>query len=129
MATYPATLLPHKSYPILSGDDVLGYYFIRETKMDIYKFLEEKNYTRDDIIRKIIEPQPSLREVFELSVFLYGYYKEEYIGIRIEDKSLYTDWTSESSDLSKDSIGYSQEEMFPLFLNVSELYQKTINFK
>jgi hypothetical protein len=113
---------------MLSPDSVLDYHFIREIKMDVYKLLEV-NYMVDDIIRKIIEPQPSLNEVFDLSVFLYGCYEKRHIGIRVNDKSLYADWINDSSDISAGDIKYSQEEMFPLFLNAGKLYQKTINFK
>jgi hypothetical protein len=73
MALYPSILLPQKAYPLLVNREILNNALIRETTTDLYLLLEKKGYTPDDILPFIVAPQPSLREVFELSLFLYGY--------------------------------------------------------
>jgi hypothetical protein len=69
-----------------------------------------------------------LREVFELSVFLYGYYDERYTGIRVEDSALYADWTNEQPDLKAGDIQFSQETVYPLFLRAEKLDKQEIDF-
>jgi hypothetical protein len=101
---------------------------VRETKVDVYQFLTKPGYEPDDILPLVIAPQPSLREVFELSTFLYGYYKDQHIGIRIDDAALYADWNSELPGLRTDDIRFSHEKAFPLFLAAKKLDRQEIDF-
>jgi hypothetical protein len=80
MATYPKILLSHKPYPFLSNEEISGSSLVRETVIDLYPILNKRGYAPDDIVRFIVAPQPSLREVFELSVFLYGCYDERILN-------------------------------------------------
>jgi hypothetical protein len=80
MPRYPEILLPKKNYPLLTNAMVNDYTLVRETLTDLYVFLARQSYEPDDILRFVVAPQPSLREVFELSVFLYGYGKI-YFGV------------------------------------------------
>jgi hypothetical protein len=80
--------------------------------MDLYQFLSKPGYTSDDILPLIVAPQPSLREVFELSVFLYGYYDEQHIGIRVNDAALYTNWNNELPELKVEDIEVSQGNVY-----------------
>jgi hypothetical protein len=79
----------------LANGEISNNALIREAATNLYLLLGRKEYTPDDILPFIVAPQPSLREVFELSLFLYGYYDERYCGIRVNDKTLYADWTEE----------------------------------
>jgi hypothetical protein len=65
---YPE-LLPgaSSSLPALKDEDMREFFFVRETVGNI------AGYSVDDIIKEIIKPQPSLKEVFELSLYLFGY--------------------------------------------------------
>lgn len=127
MEEYPEVLLPRRSYPpALSENEVLPYCLVRETQDNLYPLLE-KDYEGDDIIRKIVEPQYS-GEVFELSVFLYGYYAEDHVGIRVDDPSLYESWSPDLPDLSTQNIAFSCKALFPLYLSAENFYQKTIQF-
>jgi hypothetical protein len=128
VARYPKILLPYRTYPILKNEDVKNNALVRETKVDAYQFLTKPGYEPDDIIPLVIAPQPSLREIFELSTFLYGYYKDQHIGIRIDDTSLYADWNSELPELSTGDIRFSYEKAFPLFLAAIKLDRQEINF-
>ena len=128
MDEYPETLLPRQSYPVLSGDDVLNFYFVRETLEDIYDFLEQ-GYTEKDIVRKIFKPETPSRDVFELSVFLYGYYDEIHRGIRVDDASLNEYWTNELPDVKANSIVYKREKGFFLFLKAAKLHNQSVEFK
>jgi hypothetical protein len=125
---YPEILLPQKSYPALSNADVRENTLVRETPADVYSFLNRPGYENDDIIHMIVAPQPSLREVFELSLFLYGYYTEDHIGIRVTDKILYADWTADQDELSPEGIAYSQEAAYPLFLAAAQLDNQQIDY-
>ena len=69
---YPTILLPRQTYPILENQDIRDNTLVRETMIDVYPFLEKAGYEPDDILPFVVAPQPSLREVFELSTFLYG---------------------------------------------------------
>jgi hypothetical protein len=92
MALYPVSLIPRKAYPIFVNEEISNNALIREMTTNRYLLLGKKGYTPDDILPFIVVPQSSLREVFELSLFLYGYYDERYCGIRVNDKTLYADW-------------------------------------
>jgi hypothetical protein len=128
VAGYPEILLPRHTYPILKNDDVRDNVLVRETMADVYQFLTKPGYESDDILSLVIAPQPSLREVFELSTFLYGYYKEQHIGIRVKDADMYTDWNKKLPELAADDIQFSQEKTFPLFLAVIKLDRQEIDF-
>ena len=81
----------------------------------------------NEIIPKIIAPQLSEREIFEFSIFLYGYYDEFCVGIRVLDDSLYQFWTDDMLDIPYNSISYKRNSLFTLFLYTDKLYQKKID--
>lgn len=128
MGIYPEILLPKKPYPLLSNDEIAPNALVRETTVNIYPFLEKKGYAPDDLLPFIVAPQPSLREVFELSLFLYGYYDERHCGIRVNDKALYADWTEEQDELVIEGIQFIQETAWPLFLAAQKLDRQVIDF-
>ena len=125
---YPKILLPRQVFPMLENDDIKDNALVRETKVDVYQYLSKPRYEPDDILPLVVAPQPSLREVFELSVFLYGYYDEQHIGIRVNDTALYTDWNKELPELNVEDIKLSQENVYPLFLAASKLNQQEIEY-
>jgi hypothetical protein len=125
---YPQVLLPQQSYPTLENEDIKDNAFVRETKIDVYPLLSKTGYEPDDILPLVVAPQPSLREVFELSVFLYGYYDEQHIGIRVNDTALYADWNKELPELKVGEVKASQENAYPLFLAASKLNQQKIEY-
>jgi hypothetical protein len=121
-------LLPKRAYPSLSNEEIADCALVRETLIDLYPILNKRGYTPDDIVRYIVAPNPSLREVFELSVFLYGYYDERHTGIRVADSALYADWTYEQPDLRAEDILFEQETVYPLFLMAGKLDRQKIDF-
>ncbi|GBU27818.1 hypothetical protein R84B8_01359 [Treponema sp. R8-4-B8] len=128
MARYPEILLSRQTYPILKNDDVRDNALVRETTVDVYQFLTKQGYEPDDILPLVIAPQPSLREVFDLSTFLYGYFEERHIGIRVNDAALYADWNNELPELMADEIQFYQETAFPLYLAAAKLDRQEIDF-
>jgi hypothetical protein len=128
MPQYPEILLPKKNYPVLVNAMMNDCALVRETLTDLYVFLAKQSYGPDDILRFVVAPQPSLREVFELSVFLYGYYDERHIGIRAADKSLYADWKGDLPELKAEDIQFSKQNVYPLFLAASKLDNQEIDF-
>jgi hypothetical protein len=128
MALYPVSLLPRKAYPLLANEEITYNALVRETTADLYVLLGKKGYTPDDILPLVVAPQPSLREVFELSLFLYGYYDERYCGIRVNDASLYADWSEEQPELAAETIQFTQESAWPLFLAAQKLDRQIIDF-
>jgi hypothetical protein len=125
---YPEILLPKRSYPILSNEDIMDCALVRETLIDLYPILDKRGYTPDDIVQHIVAPNPSLREVFELSVFLYGYYDERHTGIRAAESALYAGWTNEQPGLRAEDIQFVQESAYPLFLRSGKLDRQEIDF-
>jgi len=106
VARYPENLLARQTYPSLKNDDIKNNTLVRETMVDVYLFLTKPGYEADDILSLVVAPQPSLREVFELSTFLYGYYEDRHIGIRVNDAALYADWNEELPELKADDIQF-----------------------
>jgi hypothetical protein len=92
----------YKDYPVLSGEEISHCSFVRETETNLYI---QDNFNADDFIRKIIPLKTSSADVFELSVFLYGYFNEKHIGIRKPGR------------------------FFPLFLRVNKLYKRSILYE
>ena len=128
MKSYPEILLPQRTYPILKNEEVNHNALVRETVIDVYQFLAKAGYEPDDILPFVVAPQPSLREVFELSTFLYGYYEEKHIGIRVVDTTLYVGWKKDMPDLKADEIKFSQDKAYPLFLAAAKLNRQEIDF-
>ena len=128
MARYPGVLLSRQAYPVLKNDDVKDNALVRETMVDLYLFLAKPGYEADDVISFVVAPQPSLREVYELSTFLYGYYEDRHIGIRVSDTTLYADWNKELPELVADDILFIQEKAFPLYLAAAKLDRQEIDF-
>jgi len=126
--SYPEILLPRQTYPILTNEDIKNNALVRETIFNVYQFLAGTEYEPDDIMPFVVAPQPSLREVFALSTFLFGYFKEEHIGIRVDDTTLYADWNKDLPGLKRDDIKFSQEKAYPLFLAATKLDHQEINF-
>jgi hypothetical protein len=128
MEIYPAILLPKLSYLLLENNEVSSCFFIRETPVDIYAFIAKPGYEPDDMLPLIVAPQFFLREVFELSLFLYGYYDEHHIGIRADDTTLYEDWEKNQPELKVEDIRFTQKIAYPLFLAASKLDHQEIEY-
>ena len=128
MERYPEILLARQAYPVLKNDDVKDNALVRETMVDLYQFLAKPGYEADDIIPFVVAPHPSLREVFALSTFLYGYYEDRHVGIRVGDTTLYADWNKELPELIADDILFIQEKAFPLYLAAAKLDRQEVDF-
>jgi len=126
--SYPEILLPRQTYPTLANEDIKNNALMRETIIDVYQFLARTEYELDDIMHFLVAPQPSLREVFALSTFLFGYFREEHIGIRVDDAALFVDWNKDLPELKGDDIKFSQEKAYPLFLAATKLDHQEISF-
>jgi hypothetical protein len=59
---------------------------------------------------------------------MYGYYDEQYCGIRVSDRTLYADWTEEQPELAAETIQFAQESAWPLFLAAKKLDRQMIDF-
>ena len=128
MALYPKILLPRKKYPLLKNQEVRNNTFVRETMTDVYQFLSKPGFMADDILPLVIAPQPSLREVFELSIFLYGYFQECHIGIRTNNTALNADWNKSLPEIKSRDVPFTQVKAYPLFLTAAKLDHQEIDF-
>lgn len=100
MICIPRAIRPHKNYPVkLNETDILAYSFIRETEENFYI---QEDLDINDFIRKIVPANTSKTDIFEYSVYLYGYYNEKHVGIRNKSFS------------------------FPLFFKANKLYNMPI---
>jgi hypothetical protein len=125
MKSYPEILVSKQEYPELDIGKVASHYFIRKTEEDIYPFLEK--YKPLELIDKIL-PNTTKRDVFVLSVSLYGYFDESHISLKISDSTLNQYWSRNMPNIPPDRIVYSIEPGYPLFLGAKKLYKHPIFF-
>jgi hypothetical protein len=85
-------------------------------------------YEQMDNLFVIVTPRPSLREVLEQSFFLYGYYDGRYFCVRVNDKTLYANWTREQPELVAETIQFTQKSILPLLLAAKKLDWQVIDF-
>jgi len=98
----PRAIRPHKNYPVkLNEADILDYFFIRETEENLYL---QDDLDINDFIRKLVPSKTSRTDIFEYSVYLYGYYNEKHLGIR------------------------NKIFCFPLYLKANMLYNKQMSY-
>lgn len=126
MKEYPKELLPQPNLKRIESSSVLENGFIREIESDIYPLLEQEDIEPDFFIELIIGNKSSKKEVFELSLFLYGIFNEEHVGISVDSDYTYIDWNF--SDAAPENIEFNIRERYPLFLKAKALYSKNINF-
>jgi hypothetical protein len=126
MESYPEVLVSKQDYPELDNEIVSSYFFIRKTEEDIYPFLEK--YKPLELIDKIL-PNTTKRDVFVLSVSLYGYFDERHISLKISDSNLTQYWVETMPNVPLDQIIYYIEPGYPLFLNAKKLYRHPFSFE
>jgi hypothetical protein len=130
MREYPQILLPVSGYLRLEKENVSEYFFVRETKEDIQACITNQTIP-EDYVRKIVEPQSS-REVFALSLFLYGVYSKEHVGVRkIKHKNGGIELTDEwdyKTEINPSDIVFELESFYPLFLFANDLNSNKIEF-
>lgn len=126
MKEYPKELLPQPNLKRIESSSVLENGFIREVESDIYTLLEQEDIEPDFFVELIIGDKSSKKEVFELSLFLYGIFNEEHIGIYVNSDYTYIDWNF--SDATPENIDFNIRKRYPLFLKANVLYSKNINF-
>jgi hypothetical protein len=125
MNFYPEVLISHRAYPELNEKDIVSWFFIRRTNENIYPFLEK--FKPLEIIDKLL-PSTTKRDVFVLSVSLYGYYDERHLSFKVHDVNLNQYWNREP-DFPAERIACSIEPGFPLFLSAARLYEIPFEFE
>lgn len=113
MKEYPKELLPQPNLKRIESSSVLENGFIREVESDIYTLLEQEDIEPDFFVELIIGDKSSKKEVFELSLFLYGIFNEEHIGIYVNSDYTYIDWNF--SDATPENIEFNIRKRYPLF--------------
>jgi len=126
MEQYPEILVSHKAYPDLDNKVVSKYYFIRRTEENIYPLFEK--YTPLELIDKIL-PYTTKRDVFVLSVTLFGYFEEKHLLLKVADKHLHQYWDRTMPDFPIDQIKYSIEFGCPLFFKAEKLFEYPFSFE
>ena len=126
MDFYPKVLISHQAYPDLDEEVISSFSFIRRTKENIYPYLEK--HKPDSLIDKIL-PNTTKRDVFVLSVSLYGYFDETHITLKVNNTDLNQYWNRAMPNFPAEQVAYSIETGFPLFLRASTIYEKHINFE
>ncbi|GHV94192.1 hypothetical protein AGMMS50293_05120 [Spirochaetia bacterium] len=126
MDQYPEVLISHSSYPELHEQEVSNSFFIRRTDDDIYHYLNK--YTRLELIEKII-PRTPKRDVFVLSVSLYGYYDCSHLNIIPVDPHFNQNWDRSLPDAKPEEVEYSRKnDAYPLFLNASKVFNYSFKY-
>lgn len=126
MLQYPKELLPRPEYKKIESDSIKRNGFIRGTEQDIYE-LHSKGIPFENTIELIIGRETSKKDVFELSLFLYGIFREEHIKIRVNSDYAYVDWDFQKE--IPDSIECFSCEWYPLFFKAEKLYSQHISFQ
>jgi hypothetical protein len=126
MELYPEVLISHQDYPDLDEKIISSYFFIRRTEENIYPFFEK--YKPLELIDKIL-PKTTKRDVFVLSVSLYGYFNERHISLKVCDNNLNQYWDKTMSNFPAGQIAYSVEIGYPLFLCAQKLYEHSFLFE
>jgi hypothetical protein len=126
MALYPEILISHQSYPALDEKVVSSYSFIRKTDEDIYPLI--KRFKPLELIDKIL-PNTTKRDIFVLSVSLYGYFEENHILLKVSDNNLNKYWDRAMPDLPAEQITFSIEKGYPLYFYAKKLYEQPILFE
>ena len=126
MDSYPKVLISHQAYPDLDEKTISSYYFIRRTKEDIYPFLGK--YNPLELIDKIL-PNTTKRDVFVLSVSLYGYFDERHVTLKVNATDLNQYWNRAMPDFQVEQIAYSIKSGYSLYLRASKMYEQHIVFE
>ncbi|GHV48646.1 hypothetical protein AGMMS49546_39300 [Spirochaetia bacterium] len=128
MVSYPDILLSRSAYPPIGAKEVVDYFFIRKTDKDLYQKLKE-GFELEELVNLIIPEGTTERDIFELSVFLYGYFDVKHLDFRVSEKPYKDYYTHGMEAYSASDIVFSMEPAFPVFLFAEKLYERSLEVK
>lgn len=118
---YPQELLPRKnlSIPTTNSSSI----FVRTLREFPYDCIDDNEFL-PEITDAILAPNGDL-EVFSLSLYIYGIYRESHFEIVVTDKEYFQSWDGEE-ELA--DVPYEEQERFAAFLKTETLRDKSIPY-
>lgn len=120
---YPDKLIPRLKYSKISFNNSLLGYFLRAVHQDLEAYYEDEEYTQDVIY--LISGPAGLKDVFEMSLSLYGPVTRDDCKIRVRDLSLTGDWDG-VEELDSANIECAPFYKDSLILKASYIYNKEV---
>jgi len=122
---YPEELLPQHNYKVIETKDLNPEHSI------LRKSLRSKTESLDNLgdvrIDAIFEKE---KEVFGLSINLFGIFTCEYLKIIVINTKFHEDWNPGDKIPIIDEIEFTiDENAFPLFFKIKDLHNKSIPYK
>lgn len=118
---YPQELLPRKNLSVPATNS--STMFVRTLKEFPYDCIDNNEFL-PEITDAILAPNGDL-EVFSLSLYIYGIYKESHFDIVVTDKEYFQGWDGEE-ELT--DVPYEEQERFAAFLRTETLRDKSIPY-
>ena len=118
---YPQELLPRKnlSIPTTNSSSI----FVRTLREFPYDCIDDNEFL-PEITDAILAPNGDL-EVFSLSLYIYGIYRESHFEIVVTDKEYFQGWDGEE-ELT--DVPFEEQERFAAFLKTETLRDKSIPY-
>lgn len=118
---YPQKLLPQQDDVIITAQDIVDYCLVRETSNNFYskEFLDIPESAK---AKMLVGENTSRTDVFELSLYLFGEYNLDTVGIRVDDAELEVFWDPGSAVPKVKDIPFHKINSFPVFLSAGALY-------
>ena len=118
---YPQELLPRKnlSVPATNSSSI----FVRTLREFPYDCIDDNEFL-PEITDAILAPNGDL-EVFSLSLYIYGIYRESHFEIVVTDKEYFQSWDGEE-ELT--DVPFEEQERFAAFLKTETLRDKSIPY-
>ena len=118
---YPQELLPRKnlSVPATNSSSI----FVRTLREFPYDCIDDNEFL-PEITDAILAPNGDL-EVFSLSLYIYGIYRESHFEIVVTDKEYFQGWDGEE-ELT--DVPFEEQERFAAFLKTETLRDKSIPY-
>ena len=131
---YPKELRPQPNNILMSNEDVCGKYLLRETHTDLYEYIRENKLTErdefnnctDEVLKNFIDYPCTSKEVYELSLYLFGTFNQNHLGLRLISKDdvkkyQYVRWYPGMEIPDVELECKKDDGIFPIFFETNKL--------
>ena len=130
---YPRELRPQPNDKLLTPLDLHNRYLLRETKCNLYEYIktndfqerDDFNICTDELFKDFIDYPASSKDVYELSLYLYGVFNLSHMGLKLSKenriKYLYENWKPGLAIPEEDVECEKDEGVFPVFFEADKL--------
>ncbi|MBR1639789.1 MAG: hypothetical protein IJ688_10435 [Treponema sp.] len=131
---YPRLLRPQPNFDIKTPSQLTTSFLIRETEINLYKYIDEHHFISnedfnacsDEVLKEFLNYTNSSKEIFELSLYIFGTFTLEHLGLKLcskEDvnKYLYVFWRPGVCIPEEDVPCTQSSNVFPVFFRAKDL--------